>query len=309
MFLPIGDDIESRSLPILPGILICMNLLVFAYQIRIVNDADTPRKMERQVREFYDTWGLTPSKLEEGEVVGLLSHMFVHGGLMHLAGNMIVLWAFACSLEVGIGGLTLFGFYILWGLIAGMTHAFLSWGSELPLVGASGAIAGLIGAYTVLYGYDAKIKALFWLGFQPIRVRIPAIVFGLCWIGMQLLDASNDPEGFSGVAWYAHIGGFFAGFGTSWLFLRNDLEKELVRDSSGVLCFQDKDKAKSKVARLTESAPEPVVESTPAPTAEGESVDACPYCHSALEQATEISPGLLRCGNEGCQRLVYAQLA
>ena len=135
---------------------------------------------------------------------------------MHILGNMLMLYAFVHTLESTLGLLPFIACYLLWGLVGGLCQAAMDWGQDIPLVGASGAIAGMIGAYTVLYGYDAKIRCLLWLPiptliFRPIKIDVPAIVFGLVWIGLQLWDASSDPEGMMGVAWFAHIGGFIAG--------------------------------------------------------------------------------------------------
>jgi membrane associated rhomboid family serine protease len=304
MFLPIGDDIRHRTFPILPCILIAANFLVFAHQIRIIKaEEGNARKIERAVENHYYTWGLVPKDLKEnGQVVGLLTYMFLHGGPMHLLGNMLVLWAFAVSLEAGLGSLTLLGFYLLWGLMGGLAHAAMDWSSDLPLVGASGAIAGLIGAYTILYGYDAKIHCLLWIGWRPINVKIPAIAFGLGWIGMQLLDASSDPEGVSGVAWFAHIGGFAAGAVTAWL-VRNDTDRELCRDTSGNLAFKDTPEEKQRRAeKVAESATKKSVELEQLEAVED---NKCPYCQTSLAGATEISPGLWRCANAKCERLVY----
>lgn len=284
MFLPIGDDIRHRSFPIVPCALIALNVLVFSQQIRIIsNEKGDVRKIQRAIEDHYETWGLVPNDVkEDGQVVGLLTHMFMHGGLMHLIGNMLVLWAFGCSLEAGLGGLALLGFYLLWGLAGGLAHAGMDFSSDMPLIGASGAIAGMIGAYTVLYGYDAKIRCLMWLGFHPIKFSIPAIAFGLSWIGMQLWDASNDPAGISGIAWYAHIGGFFAGVVTAWL-VRNDTDRQLRRDLAGNLAFVDtKEAAEQRAEKITE---ETTRRSSEMDAIEAVIANACPYCRTSMAEA------------------------
>ena len=180
----------------------------------------------------------------------------------------------------------------------------MDFSSDMPLIGASGAIAGMIGAYTVLYGYDAKIRCLMWLGFHPIKFSIPAIAFGLSWIGMQLWDASNDPAGISGIAWYAHIGGFFAGASTAWLF-RNDTDRELHRDVAGNLSFQDtEEERKQRAQKLAKATAAKVADKNAADVA---AANECPYCHASMAQATEISTGLRRCANSQCERLVYSE--
>lgn len=290
MFLPLGDDIQQRSFPIVPSVLIAINVLVFAYQVRIsLEQPENPEVM----MEFVQTWGLTPSTLAEGQVIGLLTHMFLHGGVMHLLGNMVVLWAFACSLETGLGAAYLLAFYIVWGLVAGAAHAATEWGSDIPLVGASGAIAGLIGAYTVAYGPQSRIRTLVWIWFRPMVVQIPAMIFGALWFGMQLWEASNDPNGMSGIAWFAHIGGFVVGALTMWC-VRNQTDHRLIRDTSGELVFQQREVPPDEVAVETE-LPQP---SSALP-------ESCPYCSTSLEEATQLAPTLKRCGNPACERLVF----
>ncbi|MEM9657983.1 MAG: rhomboid family intramembrane serine protease, partial [Planctomycetota bacterium] len=120
MFLPVGDNIDRKTLPILPGILVFLNLAVFARQIRLV--VDNPRDI-RPTMEFVEKWGLIPSELANGDYLGLLTYNFVHGGVQHIIGNMLCLWAFACSLEIGIGAAYLLGFYLFWGVGAGALHA------------------------------------------------------------------------------------------------------------------------------------------------------------------------------------------
>ena len=107
--------------------------------------------------------------------------MFIHGGVFHLLGNMFTLWAFACSLEMGLGSGCLLAFYVVWGLLAGFSHAMMDWDSTVPGIGASGAIAGLLGAYAVAYGPFAKIRTLIFIALRPMKVDIPVSVFGMGW--------------------------------------------------------------------------------------------------------------------------------
>ncbi len=293
MFVPVGDNVQQRSFPLMPCLLIGMNLLVYAYQMRLLVEHQGNPAAEAK---FVESWGLVPQELAQGQVLGLLSHMFVHGGAMHLAGNMVVLWTFAGSLEVGLGSLCLLNFYLFWGLAAGMAHVAMNWHSQVPLIGASGAIAGLIGAYTVAFGAQANIRGFLFLGLRGIPVQIPAAVFGLVWIGFQLWDASADPQGLAGVAWYAHIGGFLAGALTMWL-ASDFLERKLVDGLDGEPTFVDRNphRMDSIGKRDATDTPEPPQDPT-----------VCPYCRASLEQATPLSSGLVRCGNPSCRRLAYA---
>ena len=116
-------------------------------------------------------YGLASKDLQNNRYLGVVTHMFVHGGLMHLLGNMIVLWAFVSTLEHTLGAWIFLIFYLLWGTVAGLAQAAMHWGSDVPLVGASGAIAGVIGAYWVAFGARTRIRTLVWI----IRPRVVLI--------------------------------------------------------------------------------------------------------------------------------------
>jgi len=291
VFIPLGDDVQKRNLPIVPSVLILLNILVFVYQTRLFLEAGD--KVDAVSESFFSKWALIPADLAEGQVMGLMSHMFLHGDFMHILGNMVVLWAFACTLEAGLGSLMLLGMYMFWGLGAGAIHAGLNLESDVPMVGASGAIAGLMGAYTVAYGPQARIKALFFFAFRPFIVHIPAFIFGGGWIFMQLWHASNDPNGFAGVAWFAHIGGFAIG-ALTMLAMRNDTDQALIRDKSGALIFEERESDNNEDGD-EELADDPT---TKLP-------DACPHCGSNIHAENILSPVLAKCGNESCDRLVY----
>ena len=177
LILPVGDNVKKNDLPFVAIGLIAINVIVFFYQSSLGVGAEDPEMAFEAEMKFFMDFGLVPASLAEGKVLGLITHMFMHGGLMHLIGNMIVLWAFAPAIEFGLGRWTMLGFYGLFGLVGGLAHAAASWGSDIPLVGASGAIAGLIGAYTVVYGPSSKIKMMILIFFRPFFFYIPALVF------------------------------------------------------------------------------------------------------------------------------------
>ena len=300
MFLPLGDDLDRRNLPIVPTFLILANVLVYVYQVRIGIEAgaDDPILGQRAIIAFWKQFGLIPTELMEGEVMGLLSHMFMHGDFFHILGNMIVLWAFACSLESGLGAATLLGLYLFWGVASGGCHAYMNLESDMPLVGASGAISGLMGAYLVAYGPQANIKCLVYIAVRPFVARIPAMAFCGFWIMGQMWEASNDPNGISGIAWYAHLGGFAVGVVTMFL-LRNDMENNLVRDKSGNLVFAENSesvaaKEQQKLAAVQASGASSLPED-------------CPYCGTAISEELIINPMMARCANEDCEHLIYPQ--
>ncbi len=291
MFLPIGDNVDRRDFPYIPAALIIINVFVFAYEIRLVTMAETEYVAQQNTEEFFETFALTPKLLMEGQVLGLMTHMFLHGSISHILGNMIVLWAFSLSLEIGMGRAHLLGFYILWGLIGGITHAFMDYGSEIPLVGASGAIAGVMGAYTVCYGFASRIKALIFVFFRPFVVEIPAVVFGMGWFAMQIWEASNDPSGeMSGIAWGAHIGGFASGAITMLIF-KSRTNQYLV-EVNGKLEFRKREF--EEVEGPGRPNGQAVLESLPAP---------CPYCNETIPDSDENSGPLVRCMQ--CRGLVF----
>ena len=176
----------------------------------------------------------------------------MHDGILHLVGNMVILWAMACSLEAALGRFFLVALYCTWGAIGGLCHVYMNWGSAMPLVGASGAVAGLIGAYTVAFGPFARLKCLLFFGFIPLKVRVPALAFGVMWFALQLLEASTGPDGLQNISWYAHIGGFLAGAGTM-LFFKSEIHEKLNTNEQGEVSI---DAAKSPVIATDAVMPE-----------------------------------------------------
>ncbi len=137
----------------------------------------------------------------------LLTSMFLHGGFMHLAGNMLYLWIFGDNVEEVMGRGRFLVFYLLCGVAAGLTQALLDPGSKIPMVGASGAISGVLGAYFLLFP-RANVKVLM---FPFGLVFVPALIVLGLWFLLQLLDGLRGPSGEGGVAFWAHVGGFVAG--------------------------------------------------------------------------------------------------
>jgi len=169
-------------------------------------------------------WGLVPAALFGGSdpataagvpaPLTLITSLFLHGGFWHLAGNLLFLWIFGDNIEDATGHLRFLVFYLVCGIAAGLTHAALSPGETLPLVGASGAVSGVLGAYWVLYPRVMIIALL--LGKFP--VYLPAYLLLGVWIGLQVVSALSGAA--SNVAWWAHVGGFVAGAGLILVFRR-----------------------------------------------------------------------------------------
>lgn len=143
----------------------------------------------------------------------LVTSMFLHGGVMHVAGNMLFLWIFGNNVEDALGHGRFIAFYLLAGLAASLAHIFQDPASEVPMIGASGAVSGVLGAYLLLYP-RAQVGVLIPLGFFLTVVRLPALVVLLIWFAFQFLSNALGGTGEDGgVAYMAHMGGFFAGMG------------------------------------------------------------------------------------------------
>ena len=278
MFLPLGDDIDKRSLPAIGCLLIGANVLTFVYEARLLHES-LPSGIA-----FIEAWGLVPAGLKEGRFQTLFSSMFLHGDIFHLLGNMLMLWAFVGTLERALGPIKFLALYLLWGVIAGLAHASMEWGSTVPMIGASGAISGMIGAYFVAFGALTNIRTLIWF-FRPFKVNIPAGAFVFVWVLDQLFGMQAAQEmGENSIAWYAHAGGFVAGALTMLIFA-GEIKRSLVLGSDGMVHFEQKVKAV-------------IVEEAPV-------ASACTYCGIALEDEHAMHESLFRCPNPMCGRLVY----
>lgn len=189
--------------------LIVANVIVFLYQ----------RSLGPALPAFVERWGIVPDLIFRN-LWPLLTSMFLHGGWLHLFGNMIFLWAFGRNIEDRLGSRSFFFFYILCGLAAAIIHVAVNPYSRIPTIGASGAIAGVMGAFLIKFP-KSDIDALFWLIFVW-RMSIPAPYFLIYWFALQFFNGLGsisevDYTG-GGVAWFAHIGGFLAGMGLIKLF-------------------------------------------------------------------------------------------
>jgi membrane associated rhomboid family serine protease len=210
--IPIRDTVPSRTYPIVTIGLIAVNSVIFLYELSLGS----------RLSGFLSTFGLVPARyfhlVDEGKAyiirfLPFFTSMFLHGGWFHIIGNMWYLWIFGDNVEDRMGHAKYLIFYILCGLVAGFTHLFTNSNSGLPTVGASGAIAGVMGAYLVLYP-RARVWTLIPIFFFIRFIEIPVFILLGFWIFMQFIIGtsaltSNSSQG--GVAWWAHIGGFAAG--------------------------------------------------------------------------------------------------
>ncbi|MBI2153480.1 MAG: rhomboid family intramembrane serine protease [Candidatus Rokubacteria bacterium] len=222
--LPLKDDIPTRTVPFVTVGLIASNILVFLYQasLQLGDDPVASRAAQAFIFEF----GLIPCRLTGAcevpadfphPVATIFTSMFMHGGFFHVFGNMLYLWIFGNNVEDTLGHGRFLGFYLASGVAAALGQTLVGPSSATPMIGASGAVSGVLGAYLVLFPY-ASVLTLIVFGFFIRIVRIPALFVLGFWIIVQFLNglitfgasvAGQGPEG--GVAWFAHIGGFLAG--------------------------------------------------------------------------------------------------
>ncbi|HBF43201.1 MAG TPA: rhomboid family intramembrane serine protease [Desulfobacteraceae bacterium] len=217
--IPIRDTIESRNYPIVNNLIIATNVLVYIIQLG----------QGENLTRFILTYALVPVRYSVPEIASyfsvgqqafsFFSFMFIHGGFWHLLGNMWFLYIFGDNVEDRLGPVRYLAFYILCGLASGISHLFINWHSQIPTIGASGAIAGVMGAYLLLYP-KSRILTLIPIFFIPFFVHIPAFFFIGVWFVLQFISAAGTPDQGGGIAWWAHIGGFIFGMIFLKLFLK-----------------------------------------------------------------------------------------
>ena len=211
--IPLKDNNPTKSFPFVTIILISINAVVFLYQLSLNNVSG---------KVFVFTYGAIPYELMNSinlpltpyipNSVTLFTSMFLHGGLFHLGGNMLYLWIFGNNIEDSMGHIKFVVFYVICGIAAVFAHTVINPGSKIPMIGASGAIAGVLGAYILLFP-RAKVSTLIFFGFFIRIIEIPALIMIGFWIVIQFLSGamSAGVQG-GGIAYFAHIGGFLAGF-------------------------------------------------------------------------------------------------
>ncbi len=220
MFLPLKDINPTRRFPFVTIAFIAINVVVFLYEVAL----------GPHINAFISAWGIVPYEITHGvDLVGptaggriyhaegpsiifatLFSSMFIHGGFLHIFGNMLYLWIFGKNIEDLLGPAKFFVFYIVCGLIAGGAHIATQPNSAVPTVGASGAVAGVLGAYLSASPRARVLTRVF--VFMFIRVMmIPASFLLVFWFIIQIFSGVGSLGAGSGVAWFAHIGGFIGG--------------------------------------------------------------------------------------------------
>jgi membrane associated rhomboid family serine protease len=210
---PIHDDTPRlHGRPYVNYSLIALNVIIFIWEVIRTNFFSN----ELMVNEIFFTYGTVPDLVFQGDFFGLVSSMFLHGGIAHIIGNMVFLYIFGDNIEDRFGHFKYLILYLFWGIAAGIIHSLYAvsvGGGEIPAVGASGAISGVLGAYLVLFP-RAKIFTII-TAFFITTVRIPALAYIPIWFILQVVFSILNPEG--GVAYLAHIGGFVVGAAVSYL--------------------------------------------------------------------------------------------
>jgi membrane associated rhomboid family serine protease len=236
MLLPIQDENPTYSKPVITVALLSANVMVFIYQmilgpageqLFIFGTAVIPYELthyvDRTTFAIPSTRYAYPAALLPFPLT-LFSAMFTHGGFMHLGGNMLYLWIFGNNIEDAMGHGRFFIFYMVTGLGATMVHVLSDPNSTIPMIGASGAIAGILGAYFVLYP-KAKIKTFVVLIIFIQIIYVPAVFILGFWFLRQIIGIGSDD-----IAWYAHIGGFLVGM---FLVRRFERPRRMIIDPRG----------------------------------------------------------------------------
>ncbi|MBC7928639.1 MAG: rhomboid family intramembrane serine protease [Bryobacteraceae bacterium] len=206
--IPLRDTQPSNSFPFVTLLIIVANVLIFFFQLSLE---------PHFLNYFIANYGIVPDRFQ---LADLVTSMFLHGGWMHLIGNMWFLWIYGDNVEDVVGHGRFLLFYLMCGVAAGLVHVLLNADSRVPTVGASGAIAGVMGAYMVKFP-RSKVLTLIPIFIFFTTVEIPAFFILLYWFVIQIFSGlgsvgvSNVSRG--GVAWFAHIGGFVAGIGLVYL--------------------------------------------------------------------------------------------
>lgn len=213
--IPLRHTLERHAPPLVNRGLVAANVVVFVAQLF----------MGRVTERVIQTFGYVPARLVDPSAfqyapwevgITLATSLFLHGGFVHLFGNLIYLWVFGGAIEDAFGHVRFFFFYVACGAAGSLAHTFVFPTSAIPSIGASGSIAGLLGAFLVLRPH-ARIVTLFPLVVYWAMAEIPAIVFLPVWFGMQFfngflsIEAAHRTQEVAGVAWWAHVGGFVFG--------------------------------------------------------------------------------------------------
>jgi membrane associated rhomboid family serine protease len=212
--IPLRDENPSRTIPIVNVCLILANVSVFVYQYFLTPGGPVQLTLRLGFipYELANVVDLSPKNLVPAPLT-IFTSMFLHGGWIHLLSNMLYLWIFGDNVEDILGHFKYLFFYLMCGLMASLTHGLLNFSSQVPTIGASGAIAGVLGAYMLLFP-RARVRTFVMLFVFIHVINVPAIILLGYWILIQVLSAITEfgTQKTGGIAWFAHVGGFVSGF-------------------------------------------------------------------------------------------------
>ncbi len=221
---PISDDNPRGIIPYVSWTILGLCVAVFIWQMSL---------NVHEVRAIVYQFGMIPARLLLGmemppgmgqvpAIATVFTSMFLHGDIFHLVGNMLFLWIFGDNIEESMGHLKFLAFYLVCGIVAASIQAGLAPDSTIPMIGASGAISGVLGAYILLHPY-ATVRVLFLVVVLPLMIRIPALLVLGVWFAGQIVSAAMTPAGQPGTAFWAHVGGFAAGLLLVGIFKHQDV--------------------------------------------------------------------------------------
>jgi membrane associated rhomboid family serine protease len=218
--IPLRDTNRSRYFPVMNWILIGINVLVFIFELGLSNG---------ELQNFVNEYALVPSRLQSQPTtfaITIFTSMFMHAGWFHILSNMWILFIFGDNVEDRMGPIPYLVFYLAGGVAAALLQTYVGTGTDIPVLGASGAIAGVLGAYVFLYP-SARVVTLVPIVFFLTVIEVPAILFIGFWFITQLFSGLASIGAVEGVAWWAHIGGFFVGLVIAPFFLRRSPPRQI----------------------------------------------------------------------------------
>ncbi|MBP8626335.1 MAG: rhomboid family intramembrane serine protease [Syntrophorhabdales bacterium] len=214
--IPLKDNLKTRTFPIITTCIIFVNILIFLWQRFTLTPSENEFIFKYYGLMPYDFWVSLSSNhgLIPYNVMTIFTSMFLHGGIPHIGGNMLYMFIFGKSVEDSLGRKRFFLFYLLSGITAAIFQLLYDPQSKIPMIGASGAVSGILGAYLILFPRAKIVTMLIIIVFIKF-VQLPAVLFLTIWFFIQILYSHTD-----GVAWYAHIGGFIFGLITTRWFTK-----------------------------------------------------------------------------------------
>jgi membrane associated rhomboid family serine protease len=211
--IPLKDNVPTRTFPIITIAIVLVNIIIFVWSRTLSSgsEADLVYRYALVPKELLVSFSSRPDLLPYN-VLTIFSSMFLHGGILHVGGNMLYLWIFGNNVEDVLGHGRFVIFYLCSGLVAALAQCSFDPGSSVPMIGASGAVSGILGAYLLLFP-SARVKTLIFIVIFITTVEIPAMLLLTVWFLFQILFSRGQ-----GVAWFAHIGGFLFGLVTIKIF-------------------------------------------------------------------------------------------